>query len=183
MERSQALMELNMRIESKYLIKHSLAVEAIMRELASYFGEDENKWGLVGLLHNIDYDKTASELEKRGLVGADILETLGLDDEIVYAVKAHNEYHGIKRKRKIDKVLFAADPIAKLITDAALICPSKKLADVSVDFIMERFNERDFAPEADREQIIRCSEFGMALGQFADISLKALQKIAGELGL
>jgi len=125
MEREQALEELKARIENENLIKHSLAVEAIMKDLAFYFKEDIDKWGLAGLLHDIDCEKTAGDISKHSLVGAEILESLDIESSIIYAVKAHNDYHGIERKRKIDKALYCADPAAGLITAAALILPSK----------------------------------------------------------
>lgn len=183
MERSNALEELQARLANKNLIKHSLAVEAIMRDMALHFKEDVEKWGLAGLLHDIDYDKTVSDPSKHSMVGADILESLGIDDGIVYAVRAHNDYHGIERKRKIDKALFSADPVSGLITAAALILPSKKLDEVTVDFIINRFNEKGFARGANRENIAKCSELGLSLEQFIEISLNAMKKIAGELGL
>jgi predicted hydrolase (HD superfamily) len=101
----------------------------------------------------------------------------------VYSVRAHNDYHGIERKRKMDKALYSADPVSGLITAGALILPSKKLADVTVDFLLKRMNEKSFAKGASREQIKACEEFGMQLGQFIDISLQAMQKISGELEL
>ncbi|MCX8129299.1 MAG: HDIG domain-containing protein [Clostridia bacterium] len=183
MERIEALKELKSRLTNNNLIKHSLAVEAIMRELASYFREDGEKWGLAGLMHDIDYDNTAAEPSKHSILGAEILEELGVDEAIVYAVRAHNNYHGIERKRKMDKALYAADPVSGLITAAALILPSKKLDDVDVNFIMKRFSEKGFAKGANREQITSCKELGLDLEQFIGISLEAMKKISSELGL
>lgn len=183
MERKQAFEELTGRLTNKNLIKHSLAVEAIMRKLAGHFGEDIEVWGLSGLLHDIDYEKTADDPARHSILGAEILENLGLDSLIVYAVKAHNGYHGIERKRKIDKALYSADPVSGLVTAAALILPSKKLEDVSAEFIMKRFNEKSFAKGANREQIRQCSSLGLSLEQFIGISLDAMKGIAGELGL
>lgn len=183
MDRERAMVELKARLTNKNLIKHSLAVEAIMRGLASHFGEDAGDWGLAGLLHDIDYDQTADDPQKHSIVGAEILEGLGIDDAIVYAVKAHNECHGIKRNRKIDKALFSADPISGLITAGALILPSKKLADVSADFILRKMNEKNFAKGASREHIRMCDELGLTLEQFVDISLTAMKAISDELEL
>lgn len=183
MTREQALVELRGRLTNTNLIKHSLAVEAIMRDLAGYYGEDEDKWGLAGLLHDIDYDKTASDPARHSALGAEILENLGVDGSIVYAVKAHNAYHGLERKRKMDKALYSADPVSGLITAAALILPSKKLSDVSVDFIMNRFNEKGFARGANRDQIRECEALGISMEKFIEISLDAMKNIAGELGL
>lgn len=183
MERTQALHELKIRLTNKNLIKHSLAVEAIMRKLAEYFKEDVENWGLAGLLHDIDYDKTAQDPSLHSIMGAEILEGLGVDSSIVYAVKAHNEYHGLERRRKIDKALYCADPVSGLITAGALILPSKKLEDVSVEFIMKRIHEKSFAKGANREQIKACSDLGLELEQFIGIALDAMKEISGELGL
>ncbi|HHX18109.1 MAG TPA: HDIG domain-containing protein [Clostridium sp.] len=183
MEREQALKELKGRLKSENLIKHSLAVEAIMKDLALYFKEDIDKWGLAGLLHDIDYDKTADDPSKHSIVGAEILETLDIESSIIYAVKAHNEVHGIERKRKMDKALYSADPVSGLITASALILPSKKLEDVTVEFVLKRMNEKGFAKGANREQIKACEELGISLEKFIEISLNAMKKISDELGL
>lgn len=183
MDRTQALEELTGRVTNKKLIKHSFAVEAIMKSLAEYFKDNEENWSLSGLLHDIDYDKTVNDPSKHGAVGADILENIGLDDEIVYAVKAHNDHLGIMRKRKLDKALYASDPVAGLITASALSLPSKKLEDVTVEFIMKKFNEQGFAAGSNREQISKCVELDLTLEQFLEISLMAMQKISGDLEL
>lgn len=183
MDREQAFEELTGRVTNKNLIRHSLAVEAIMRSLAEYFKDNEENWALSGLLHDIDYDKTANDPSKHGVLGADILENLGLDNAVVYAVKAHNDHLGIMRKRKLDKALYSADPVSDLITAAASILPSKKLEDVTVEFVMKRFSEKKFVADENREQILKCVELDMTLEQFIEISLKAMQKISEKLGL
>lgn len=183
MERERALRELTARLSSVNLIKHSLAVEAIMRELAVYLKDDIELWGLAGLLHDIDYDRTAADPAMHSIMGAEILENLGVDPEIVYAVKAHNGYHGIERKRKLDKALFCADPVSGLITAGALILPSRKLSDVTAEFILKKMNEKSFAKGANRDQIRKCYEIGLSLEKFIELSLQAMKKISGELGL
>jgi putative nucleotidyltransferase with HDIG domain len=183
MDRSHAFDELRARLTNGNLIKHSLAVEAIMRELAVHLKDDVDLWGLAGLLHDIDYDKTANDPSMHSILGAEILENLGTDPEIVYAVKAHNDFHGIDRKRKIDKALYCADPVSGLITAAALILPSKKLEDVTADFIIKRMNEKSFAKGANREQIKKCDELGLTLEVFIELALNAMKKISSNLGL
>lgn len=183
MDRLQAFNELRARLGNDNLIKHSLAVEAIMRELAVVFQEDIEKWGLVGLLHDIDYDLTVNNMSRHGIIGAEILENLGMDQSIIYSIKAHNDYHGIERKRKMDKCLYAADPLSDLIMASVLILPSKKLAHVTVEFVMDRYNEPEFAEGADREQIKTCSKVGLSLKQFTEIGIGAMQKIAVDLEL
>lgn len=183
MDRERALAELKARLTNKNLIKHSLAVEAIMHNLASHFCDSSEIWAMAGLLHDIDYEKTIDKPEAHGIVGAEILENLGLDEEITYAIKAHNSITGVSRNRKIDKALYSADPVSGLIIAGALILPSKKLADVTVDFLLKRMTEKSFAKGANREQIKQCEDLGLSLEEFLGISLKAMQGIAAELGL
>lgn len=127
MERNRIVEELKKHIKNKNLIKHSFAVEAIMKNLARHFGEDEEKWSAAGLVHDIDYDYTSDKPEQHSALGAAMLEEMGFDNDIVYAVKAHNDAHGLERKSRMDKALFCADPVSGLITASALILPSKTL--------------------------------------------------------
>lgn len=183
MDRQKAYEELTVRLETKNLIKHSLAVEEIMKKLAVHFLEDVQQWGLAGLLHDIDLDKTKDNLAKHSLLGAEILEDLNIDPTIIYAVKAHNPIHGIERKRKIDKALFCSDPLSGLITACALIRPDKKLSGVDKEFVVKKFNEKSFAKGSSREQIKSCSELDLTLDEFIDMGLSAMKEIQTELGL
>ena len=179
----EALKLLEEKIQAPNLIKHCLAVGAIMRGLAEYFHEDKDKWQLTGLLHDIDYETTKNDLEKHSLVGAKMLEDLNLDPEIVYAVKVHNEIHNLPRKSKLDKALFAADPTSGLIVAATLVLPSKKIEDLTVENILHRFKEKKFAQGAKRENISACRELDLSLEKFLDIALKSMQKINQDIGL
>jgi putative nucleotidyltransferase with HDIG domain len=183
MDRKTALEELEARVENKNLIKHCLAVEAIMRKLAAFLHEDIELWGLAGLLHDIDMDKVNGDINKHGLAGGEILEGLNVAPDVIYAVKSHNPALGVERRRKIDKALFCADALSGLITACALILPDKKLESVDTKFIMKKFNEKSFAREADREQIKYCEEIGLPLEQFIDIGLSAMKEIHKQLGL
>lgn len=183
MTRNEALELLKGYLKNENLIKHSLAVEAVMRGLAERLGEDVEKFGLAGLLHDIDYDSTANDPKLHSLLGAQILRDHGLPDDVVYAVEAHNEYHDLERKSLMDKALWAADPVSGFITAAALIRPEKKLAAVDVNSLKKRFKEKAFAKGASREQMASCSELGLTLDEFLEIALKSMQKIADDLGL
>ncbi|NLB88610.1 MAG: HDIG domain-containing protein, partial [Syntrophomonadaceae bacterium] len=130
MDRGQALALLKENLKNENLINHSLAVEAIMRGLAERLGEDVEKFGLAGLLHDIDYDVTFDDPSRHSLLGAEILEKHGFPEDIVYAVKVHNEMHGFERLSLMDKALYAADPTSGFITAAALVRPDKKLENV-----------------------------------------------------
>lgn len=155
-----------------------------MRELAAYYGEDEEKWGLAGLLHDIDYEETKDNMAQHSKVGAEFLRQQGLDEDICQAVLKHNEIHGLQPETKIEKALLVADPMSGLIVAAALVLPSKKLADLTAENILNRFKEKSFAKGAKREIIQQCeSLLDLPLEKFAELSLTAMQKISGELGL
>lgn len=184
MNRLQALKLLNQKIKNKNLIKHSLAVEACLKELARYFSENEEKWGITGLLHDIDYEETKNNPEKHSLVGAEFLKNLGIDQEIIYAIKAHNEIHKIPLKTLLDKALFCVDPLTGLIVASCLVLPSKKLKDLKVKNVLNRFKEKNFAKGANREIIKKCEEYlGLKLEEFIKICILAMQKISSDLGL
>lgn len=171
-------------IANQNLVKHCLAVKAIMEELAGRFGEDKEKWGTAGLLHDIDYEKTKNDPSQHSLVGAQMLEELGFDKDICQAVKTHNEAHGIKPETPMEKALFISDPLTGLIVAATLVLPSKKIADLNVENVLNRFGEKSFARGANREIIKKCEELlGLNLADFVTIGLRAMQKVSGELEL
>ena len=129
-----------------------------MKTLARHFNENEEKWGLAGLLHDIDYEKTKGNAKEHSLIGAQMLESLGVDKDICQAVKVHNEAHGILPETLMEKSLFVIDPLTGLIVAAALVLPSKKLADLSPENVLNRFKEKAFARGANREIIKKCEE-------------------------
>jgi len=183
MNREEALKHLTDNIKNKNLLKHMLATEAIMRDLAEKFQEDKEKWGIAGLIHDIDYDTTADDPKAHSIIGAKILEGLGYDDDIVYAVKVHNDTHGLPRKTLMDKALYSCDPITGLIVASALISPKRKLMEIDEQFVLNRYKEKTFAKGADREQIAACSDIELTLEEFISIGLEAMRKISKELGL
>lgn len=183
MTREQALKLVEEKIQNKNLVKHCLAVEVVMKELARYFNKDEEKWALTGLLHDIDYEQTKDKPEEHSLLGAEILQEHGIDSEIIIAVKAHNEIHGLPREDKMTKVLYCADPITGLIVAATLVMPSKKINDLTAENVLNRYKEKGFARGANRETIAACQELNLSLEEFVRISLKAMQSIPEKLGL
>jgi len=183
MHREEALQLLRENLHNENLISHSLAVEAIMLGLAERLQEDAEKYGLAGLLHDIDYDQTGDDPHRHSLVAASMLEEQGLDADIVYAVKVHNEIHGLPRQSTLDRALYAADPVSGFITAAALVRPDKKLAEVQMKSLRKRFKETAFARGASREQMDTCSELGLEREEFLQIALASMQKIADQLGL
>jgi putative nucleotidyltransferase with HDIG domain len=182
-KRDEALALLKKHVQNKNLQKHCLATEAVMRRLARHFNEDEELWGLTGLLHDIDYDRTKDEPDRHSIEGAAMLEELGLPPAVVYAVKVHNERHGLPRRTLLDKALYATDPLTGFIVAGALIRPEKKLAAVDVSFLINRFKEKAFARGANREQMQTCTELGLSLEEFFGLGLEAMQENAKELGL
>jgi len=183
MNREEAYQLIKENVKNKNLIKHMLAVEVIMKSLAENLGEDEEKWVLTGLLHDIDYEITAKDPNMHSIVGADMLKKIGLDDELVNAVRAHNDMHKIERTTLLEKALYCVDPLTGLIVAAALIHPDKKLSSIDYKFILHRFKEKAFARGANREQIKKCSEIGLELEEFVKLGLSAMQNISKELSL
>jgi uncharacterized protein len=184
MTREDAIKLVQEKIQNQNLIKHCLAAEACMRELAENFSEDKDVWGLAGLLHDIDYETTKDDPKQHSIVGAEILGKEGYDKEIVEAVKTHNEAHGIAPETKMAKAIYCVDPLTGLIVASTLVLPSKKIADLTADNVINRFGEKGFAKGANREIIAKCEELlGLSLNEMVGICLKAMQGIAGELGL
>lgn len=177
MTREQALEIVRQHIKEENLIRHVLATEAIMRALASRLGQNEDQWGLAGLLHDIDYEEVEQDPAKHGLVGAQLLEDIGVDSDIVHAVKAHNEYHGVERVTLMDKALYAADPMTGFITAVSLVLPSKDVADVTVKQVKKKLKDKAFARGASREQINSCEQLGLSLDEFIEISLEAMKRM------
>ncbi len=188
MNRDEALKLVQEKIQNQNLVKHCLAAEACMRELAEHFGENPASggasWGLTGLLHDIDYEEKKSDPQKHSLLGAEMLEKLGLDKEICEAVKTHNEAHGIAPESKMAKAIFCVDPLTGLIVASTLVLPSRKIADLTVENVLNRFKEKGFARGATREIIAQCEELlGLKLEEFVKIGLEAMKKISSEIGL
>lgn len=183
MNREEGLELLKQHVKTDNLINHCLAVEAIMRGLAEYLHEDVEKFGLAGLLHDIDYDVTADDPHRHSILGAEILTEIGIDAEIVQAVKVHNDMHGLERISLLDKTLWAADPVSGFITAAALVRPDKSLAEVQLKSLKKRFKETAFARGANREQMKSCAELGLELDQYLEIALQSMQKISAQIGL
>jgi hypothetical protein len=183
MTREQALQLLQQHLKNKNLIKHSLAVEACLCALAEKFGEDKEIWGITGLLHDLDYEETVDRPEEHGLKSTAELEKRGVASEIIQAIKAHNEMTKTPRKSKLDKAIYAVDPLTGLIVAATLVLPDKKLSSLTTESVLKRFKEKAFARRANREAIKSCQELGLTLEQFIKISLKAMQAIAQELDL
>ncbi|MCD6519454.1 MAG: HDIG domain-containing protein [Anaerolineae bacterium] len=165
------------------LIKHALAVEAAMRAYARRFGEDEELWGITGLIHDFDYEEHPTA-EEHPLVGAKILEELGWPSEIIEAVKGHAEYLNVPRETLMAKALFAVDELTGLIVACTLVRPDKSIHSLKVKSVRKKWKDKSFARGVSREDIERgAAELGVDLNEHIAIVIEAMQSIAEELGL
>ncbi len=182
MTREEALSLIKSNVKNKNLIKHMIASSACMRGLARYFGENEELWEITGLLHDIDYDITAKDTSKHGIMGAEMLEAIGgIDERIINAVRIHVKY--VESASKMEKALFAVDPLTGLIVASALMHPTRKLKNVDTQFVLNRFREKSFASGANRNNIKTCEEIGLPLNDFISISLESMKSVSDELEL
>ena len=183
MTRKEALNSIKANVDNENLIKHMIATEAIMRSLARRLGENEEEWGLTGLLHDIDMELADGDMKIHGKLGADLSRELGATETMSHAILCHNQSHGIPLQTKLDKALFCADPLTGLITAAALVRPDKKLAGLESKSVIKKFKEKGFAAGIDRQQISRCSEIGVVFDEFIELGLAAMKGSAADLGL
>jgi predicted hydrolase (HD superfamily) len=183
MTRQEAWELLQKYLDNQALIKHCLAAEATMRALARYYGEDEDVWGITGLLHDADYQLSKGHPEKHGLLLFE--KEKDIPDDIAHAIKAHNyEYTAVMPESKLDWAITCCDQLTGLIVACALVTPEKKLKNITNDFVMRRLKSPSFAKGADRKQIYLCEEkLGIPLIEFVTITLNAMTDISDELGL
>ena len=181
--RERALTLLHEHISGPNLIKHCLASEAVMRALALHLGEDPDKWGLAGLLHDLDVERQP-DLAVHTLETVDILTQQGIHPEIIEAIRLHNEKaHADRRKTPFQHALAAGETITGLIIATALVYPDKKLGSVKIKSVKKRLKEKHFAAGADRSIIAECELAGIPLDEFCHLCLTAMQAIADDLGL
>lgn len=172
---------------SESLRKHALAVEACMRAGAKKYGngsaEAEELWGVVGLIHDFDYERWPTP-EEHPYKGNEILRERGYSDEIRRAIMSHAEYSGVSRDTAMEKALFACDELAGFITAVALIKPGKSLAEVDVKSVRKRMKDKAFARKVNRDDIINgAKDLGVDLDEHIAFCIEALKPVAKELGL
>jgi len=169
--------------QTENLRRHALAVEACMRYYARLWGEDEELWGIVGLLHDMDYEQHPS-LEEHPFVGMEILRQRGYPEEVVRAVGAHADHTGIPRQTRMEHTLFACDELTGFVTAVALVRPNKKLAEVDVAAVRKKMKDKAFARAVSREDLLKgAEEIGLPLEEHVQHVINAMSTIAGELGL
>jgi putative nucleotidyltransferase with HDIG domain len=166
------------------LIKHALATEAVMRALATRMGYDPDRWGITGLLHDLDYDETKDDPARHTLRSEEILRQRGIEQEIIDAIKSHNaEALQMKREKPIHFAITSAESLTGLIVATTLVYPDKRIASVKPSSIVKRMKEKGFARGVRRDAIKECERLGLSLEEFADLGLKAMQGISTQLGL
>ena len=179
--REESLDLVKKHVKNKNLVNHMIAVSAIMKRLAVYLEEDSELWEAVGLLHDIDYEKTSDDFSKHGLISAEIVSEL-LPDEGIHAIRAHNEMTGFKAESKLDVCLFAADALSGMIVAGALVRPTK-LEGMKASSIRRRMKDKSFARQVSRENIMRCEEIGIPQSEFLTMGIEAMQSVRKEIGL
>jgi putative nucleotidyltransferase with HDIG domain len=183
MNRTDALALVHEYVTDPSLIRHMLAVEAAMRAYARKLGEDEEKWGIVGLLHDFDYERWPNPPD-HPLKGADILRQRGYPEEVIYAIKSHADYlPDCPRLRPIERALYACDELAGLITATALLRPGG-ITDLTASSVKKKMKSKGFARNVNREDIERgAADFGVDLTEHILFEIDAMKTIAAELGL
>lgn len=184
--REQALELLHQNMESVNLRRHCYAVEIVMRALARRLGGDEEKWGIVGLLHDGDYEKTKNDPKKHTLLMHEWLKEKGTDEEVLQAILSHNFAHTGKNSpaNEMEWALYCCDELTGFIVAVTLVRPDKRLASVTVESVMKKWDEKSFAQGVHRKQIAECdTRLGIPLQEFITIALEAMQAHADELGL
>lgn len=184
MKREEALELLKQFVKNEKMIIHSISSEAVMRALARRLGRNEAKWGLAGLLHDLDVEITEANPKVHALKTAEILQERGIDPDIVDAVKMHNEMAtGLERHTEFQHALAAGETVTGLIYATALVYPDKKISSVKTKSVTKRMKEKAFAASVNREHILECEKIGLSLDEFVDISLSAMKEIGEEIGL
>lgn len=184
MSRDEAWELLCEQVQAENLRKHCLATEAILRALARRLGEDPELWGIVGLVHDLDFEQTSERPAEHTKITCEILATKGFPPEALQAIKEHNaEALGIPRASRLGIALACGETITGLIVATALVYPDKKLASVKPKSIRKRMKKKDFARAVSREIIGECERLGIGLDEFIPLCLEAMQGISDDLGL
>lgn len=180
--REKALELLDTHGVKAHLLQHSLASEAVMKKLAQHFGEDEELWGITGLLHDLDYPKTESCPERHGLEAASILEG-ELPEEALHAIRAHNgELNGTMAETKFDIALRCGETVTGLVTAAALVRPTG-IAGMEVKSLKKKLKDKAFAAGVNRDIVKSSPDMGLSLEEFLGLAIEAMSAEAAQLGL
>jgi putative nucleotidyltransferase with HDIG domain len=183
MNRADAFALLNEYVTDSSLIRHMLSVEAAMRAYARKLGEEEDKWGLVGLLHDFDYERWPDP-PNHPLKGSEILRARGYPEDVIYAILSHADYlSDYPRIHRVDKALYACDELAGLITATARLRPNG-IMDLTASSVKKKMKSKGFARNVNRDDIERgAADFGVDLTEHIQFEIEAMKTIAAELGL
>jgi len=182
--RDQAFQRLQEHVKNEKTIIHCLASEAVMRALAGRLGEDRDRWGITGLLHDIDVEVTHADPKVHALKAEELLEDFGLDSEMIDAIRMHNdEATGIPRSTTFQHALAAGETITGLIYATTLVYPDKKIEGVKYKSVSRRMKEKAFAASVNRDHIMECEKIGIPLDEFIRLSVDAMREISGSIGL
>jgi putative nucleotidyltransferase with HDIG domain len=181
--REQALALLHEWIQNVNLRKHCYAVEAAMRAYARHYGEDEDRWGLTGLIHDFDWERHP-DLERHPAKGVEVLRSLGWPDDVCRAVLGHGTHTGVPRDTLMARALFACDELSGFLVACALMTPGKSLMEVEPASVRKKMKRADFARNVSRDDIVNgAAEFGVDLDEHILFTLEAMRGIRAELGL
>ena len=169
------------RIGRNNLLKHVLSVEAGMRRMAVHCGQDADYWGLIGLVHDLDYNETKNDASRHTFITAELLKEYELPEEMLYAIRAHPGH--VPCRTELDWALYSVDPATGFIVACALMHPEKKLSALDGEFMMRRFKEKRFAAGASRDDIATCSHLGLELEPFLLLVHDGMMTIREEIGL
>lgn len=184
MTREEAYKLLEKHVKDQRMIQHCIASEAVMKAVAEKLGEDKEKWGIAGLLHDIDVDITGADPKTHGPAAKQILLKEGIDEDVIDAITMHNEVAtGKERTTKFQHALAAGETITGLIKATALVYPGKKVTSVKPKSIKKRMKEKAFAASVKRENIMECEKIGIPLQEFIELSLNAMKSISKEIDL
>jgi putative nucleotidyltransferase with HDIG domain len=183
-DRQKALEKLHEHVKNEKTIIHSLASEAVLRALARRLGEDEDRWGLTGLLHDIDVEVTNADPKVHALKAEELLEEFDLDEEMIDAIRMHNDMAtGMPRTTKFQYALAAGETITGLIYATTLVYPDKKIESIKYKSVRKRMKEKAFAASVNRDHILECEKIGIPLDEFIQISVDAMRGISDYIGL
>lgn len=181
MKRTEALQLLNEYTKSESLLKHAYAVEAAMRAYAVKYNQDEELWGVVGLLHDFDYEMFP---DQHPMKGSDILQQKGVPEEIRRAILGHADFSGVPRETLMAKALYAVDELCGFITAVTLVRPTRSLSEVQVKSVKKKMKDKAFAAKVNRQDIIQgAEELGVDFDEHVAFVVQAMSKVADRLGL
>ncbi len=182
MNRDESLRLVRLHVSKENNVKHMIAVGAAMKRVALRLGEDHEKWEIVGILHDIDFEICSGPADRTIKAKEMLLETV--DREVVEAIQAHNyENTKVPVDTTLKKALLACDAVSGLVIACALVMPSKSLAEVRPETLMKKHNSKDFARNVNRDRIAMCGGLGITLKEFLSLSLEGMKAVSNELGL